>query len=89
MSEMVERVARALCPGDPDEMTPEMVRREIDGRVTCTFDGPMVPVWTFFVGQARTAIEAMREPTEAMDNASGHENTHSDVWRAMVGEALK
>lgn len=46
---------------------------------------------------ARAAIEAMREPTEAMLKYSGEESygiggegdAHSDVWRWMISAALK
>lgn len=73
MSEMVERIAKAI-----------EVAFEREGRV-------------FDAGQAETlahaAIEAMREPTEAMMTAGCFEGigrgTAQFVWRDMVDEALK
>lgn len=73
MSEMVERVARALRAG-----------RGCDaGEVPCPFCywGPddMTPEWdeTGCVWLARAAIQAMREPTEGMLKA-----THGSIPRA-------
>jgi hypothetical protein len=66
MSEMIERVAKAIvgpCLGDPEKM-------------------------------ARAAIEAMREPTVAMErHAMEDVNTYDiwlpgDFWRVMIDSAL-
>lgn len=82
MSEMVERVARAICRGnllfnDPDEA-------DLDEKV----DG----WWGNHIDTARAAIEAMREPTVEMmdalddgDEDGGLENG----WRKAIDEALK
>jgi hypothetical protein len=43
-------------------------------------------------GAARTAIEAMREPTEAMLRAADRiigRDVGLPIWRAMIGEALR
>lgn len=85
MSEMVERVARVLSIADGNH--PE----------ACSNDGEETPAWTLYVDDARTAIEAMREPTKDMQNAGFtaldyHADCHcdhNDVWREMINAALK
>lgn len=87
MSEMIERVARALCSADgkdPDALC---------GIFTCDGEGT-VKNWQYhYPFQARRAIEAMREPTDAMMMDFLVEMAkHSDQWRAyksMIGAALK
>lgn len=74
MSEMIERVARALAKlADNDN-------------------------WNEFVPDARAAIEAMREPTDAMMAAVDCAGEKADwlsgrawtaAWQAMIDEALK
>lgn len=99
-SEMIERVARAIYEADPAEDQ----ETDIDGRSLgkpypipwdsiCEFDAPSVEV---FRRMARAAFEAMRRPTEAMDDAGckvcdeqcrhgGHIN---NIWAAMIDKAL-
>ena len=80
MSEMVERVARALAKKMRNSAT---VDNGDLGHVIVDdlFDMRYV---------ARAAIAAMREPTEAMLDAGwGPSDLPSDKWRAMVSEALK
>ena len=76
MSEMTERVARALSGAD-----------EPDG---IEWYGQNPRYWTSL---ARAAIEAMREPSEAMINAAPDlrdvDFYPTDVWRAMVEAALE
>lgn len=86
MSEMTERVARAIFKGkwtdgfgsdglDPDELS---------------FNG--TPSWKQYEEDARLAIEAMYQPTDSMDEVGA---VHSDcnsatrTWQAMIKEALK
>lgn len=65
MSDMVEKMARAIC------------RRYIEGEMadgewispTGSLDGDVEFFWKDWVGEARAAIEAMREPTEEMERA--------------------
>ncbi len=48
--------------------------------------------WEEFVPDARMAILAMREPTEAMLSAlpyPGPEDYPTAIWQAMIDEALK
>lgn len=84
MSEMVERVAQRLC-------------QEEYGAHVWDIDFNIRPR---FASRARAAIEAMREPTSAMCEASlKNDWTFADSvnsyagpierWRAMIDEALK
>ena len=70
MSEMIERVAKAIEDADANGFS-------------------KLPYWAC----ARAAIEAMREPTEAMADAGTTEtNSEEDAiecWNAMIAEALK
>lgn len=66
--DMIERVARAICAKeyeDPNELTNSYP------------DGPMYPVWKDFEWCAKAAIQALREPTEAMVEAF---DTDVDAW---------
>lgn len=103
-SSMVERVARAICRAE--------YRSEIESG-TLILSGPngedLAPaaaldqyvdrMWEGFVLHAHAAIEAMREPTQAMlalhDGMAGNElcwdanaETLSQVWQAMIDAAL-
>lgn len=79
MSEMVERVARTLCTfaGDCPD---DIVRGD-------------VLLWTRYEGEARVAIAAMRQPTEAMINLGWQlirGNLRPDeIYPHMIDEALK
>lgn len=88
MSEMIERVARAMYRSlDAD---PRFV-----GRADLT---PEHPGWAEYCHQARAAIEAMREPTDAMIESArdyfprveprDRYAVISDCWRAMIDAAL-
>lgn len=76
MSEMVERVAKAIC-----ESSGQSWESAGDGyREICD-------------GFARAAIEAMREPTEDMQEAADMDRTYyghiaTNNWRAMISAAL-
>ena len=85
MSEMIERVARALAVTNgvnPDGMT------QIG-------DDPPTDIWNIFSPQARAAIAAMRYPTKEMLNADHVQikchtcGGHIEGWHAMIDEALK
>lgn len=84
MSEMVERVARAIC--ESEKMNPD----------------DALGGWIHWQDAARAAIEAMREPTEAMLLVRcdpllrlGDEATprvmqwRNGFWHGMIDEALK
>lgn len=99
MSEMIERIARALCeadgydpnhlePGDDPYMNNTTV---IDGRnrknEPCHF------FWRHYDQKARATLHAMREPTKEMEDAGRHEMESPPclpkfVWRGMIDEAL-
>lgn len=94
MSEMVERVARAICvvAKGPDYPDADYYGKPGD---------PWRKWWESFVPEARAAIAAMREPTEAMREAALDADLDiywgymaegpgkpGDVWRAMIGAAL-
>lgn len=77
MSEMVERVAQAIYEG-PDRdiyLTPWPELREKDR--------------DHFIAVARSAIQAMREPTEQMVFAADwQERGTYAAWRAMIDAAI-
>lgn len=87
MSEMIERVARALCVED-DENPDEIINV---GK----------PRWWLYNCAARAAIEAIREPTEGMLDAAREvtkgqsffanypRKIDAMVHRAMIDAALK
>lgn len=55
MSEMIERVAKAICAQTPNEAPPdEIVHSVIQMRD--------VAVWELYIERARAAIEAMHQP---------------------------
>jgi len=79
MSEMVERVARAMFEDDQFDYEPKMPTWEETG------------VREEYRRKARIAIEAMREPTEAMiDRGLAWPNSFvkTGVWLAMIDAAL-
>ncbi len=100
MSEVVERIARALAWRHFD-------RRAWTGACPKTERTQWLVnhYWTNFTEDASAALEAIREPTEAMIErgsqitvAADFDTTGAyrlvgtvspDVWRAMVGEALR
>lgn len=84
MSEMLDRVTLALYRRDPGRQnaTMEDFRRNGNGFI--------------YVALARAAIEAMREPTEAMvlagfavDEGQRSPGSPLQHWTAMIDEALK
>lgn len=85
MSEMVEKVARALCRQYEieDGFSPEQADRAAESGM-----------WRNFRDAACAAIGAMREPTAAMTDA-GYIYDHissgdaKDCWQAMIDAALK
>jgi hypothetical protein len=90
MSEMIERVCRALCSEwavDPDGTEGFLLE-----------SAPLVPDkgepnWTGYEPLARAVIEAMREPTEAMTDAGwrriDERDDAAENWRLMIDEALR
>jgi hypothetical protein len=74
MDSMVERVARALCKENA---------KDPDWPVAGT------PYWKAYEREARAAIEAMRQPTEAMRESGRHRpETMAEIWNTMITAAL-
>jgi len=75
---MVEKVARVLCW--KNGMNPDL---------TLGGDGENF-LWHEYEDAARAAIEAMREPTEMMENAGDPFTRDTQgAWQAMIDAALK
>ena len=93
MSEMIERCARALCMAT---LNADPTSYELGFRTKHTDRH-----WPTFVNDARVVIAAMREPTPEMAEAEmdlGGYGSYdgecycadpSEIWRAMIDEALK
>lgn len=80
MSEMVERVARAICKAvgyDADE--PARKHGALND----------LPMWRTYERDARAAIASMRTPTRAMEIAGSNFEAPTLVWSAMIDEALR
>lgn len=77
MSEMVERVARAIALAGGTEFDKLPASH-----------GPGFGMRQMYLSMARAAIEAMREPTEAMI-AAGDEQSCQETYRRMIDAALK
>jgi hypothetical protein len=87
---MIERVARAICVAsglDPDRpFSSSNYSKETE---------PQEFAWHEYLPEARAAINAMREPTEAMEDAGNSatyiwiDETSADVWPRMIDAALK
>lgn len=89
MNEMIERVARAICAGCGDN--PDSVGEPPSDVYPVA--GHAFPRWFAYRAAARAAIEAMRVPDEAMDNAGARLTGISPgmadtAWRAMIDAAL-
>lgn len=89
MSEMVERVARAMCEKHYSERFGPSAE---NNHVKMNVDGN----WHLFTGAARAAIEAMVEPTtwmlnEAVEIAVEQDGNVSgnEYWQRMIQAALK
>lgn len=96
MSEMVERIARAICYAHAYTMFFDHPEEERVAQARAHEERD----WQTFVHAAKEGISAMREPTEAMLDAA--DNTDIEVgeylirqpharlcWQAMIDEALK
>jgi len=75
--DMVERVARAIC-----------WKNGMDPDLTLGGDGQNF-LWHEYTGQAIAAIEAMREPDDAMKDAGMDAIDHLDAWALMIDSILK
>lgn len=81
MSEMVERVAKAILD--------DMSQRKGIGDELDQVDDEIMEEIKEAIGRA--AISAMRQPNRAMSHAGFDQvgQKYSDVWKAMIDEALK
>ena len=84
--QMIDRVARAIW-----EHRAKQVRLEYPDLLPLEGWGA-VAIANGVMGEARAAIEAMREPTEAMQNAGSERGwtppTGAMIWQAMIDAAL-
>lgn len=76
MTDMVEKVAQAICIAQFDLGWP--YRPDHSGLLTPDY----------FRTIARAALESMRQPTEAMEETAFYQLSSSTVWPAMVETAL-
>ena len=67
MSEMIERVARALCTADG--CSPDAILGIVPAVGSVPFADIATPAWRSYVDKARAVIVAMREPTNDMLDA--------------------
>ena len=100
MSEMVERVAKAVAMCEGARMA---LRRNGETLTVAAMAGyawkPDDPAheryandhWREYVNHATFAVEAMREPTQAMLTvfADGDDPAYREDWQTMIDEALK
>jgi len=87
MSEMIERVARAICR--------EWLEADYEGEKV---DRLVDRGWRCWQAVARTAIAAMREPTDDVIHSAPHWScsecdgvnytTNRDAWYAMIDAAM-
>jgi len=89
MSEMVERVARAICASELGHFG--VIAAEF---VDANWHQFAPELSARYVRRAHAAIAAMREPTEAMIQegyceAGGTDADPENVWGFMIDEALK
>lgn len=86
MNEMIERVARALhqeiAGSDPDELIHHPAQK--------SWEAPTRRRWEQWEEAARTVIEAMGEPTEAMLRAAfvAMNETPGGQWKQMKAEGV-
>ena len=70
--DMIERVARALCSGDPDAAVDECKIDQTPDESGIRWyrpTGVMRPAWKSRVSDARRAIQSMRQSSAEMDDA--------------------
>lgn len=99
MSEMIERVARALSGLDeagwaalPDHERQAIAIWRKSPRDASTYPPPNMDYKYDYLDMARAALAAMKEPTPKMCEAGddGHYGmSPQDVWQAMITAALQ
>lgn len=81
MSEMIDRVAKALCIAEG---------HNLEQQAPDNGDPVDMKMWETFKSFARLAIGTMREPTALMNNAYGSDLEEShQYWTHMIDAALK
>ena len=75
MTEMIERMARAICREDCAGASPELRERD----------------WRFYLPHAIMALRALREPTRGMIEAMDLSDAEMarECWQAAIDAALK
>ncbi len=90
---MIERVSRALCVGNPDDMVRIMIvtdHGEFGSQGVLSDEKE--PNWHRHRDEARRAIAAMREPTVDMENAGEvhmESGVAANVWESMIDAARR
>lgn len=89
MSEMIERVAEAICRAENGEVGVNGCRECLLGYTAGVSAAPKNCLGVYSA-TARAAIEAMREPTDAMMLAACHAGNEDmeASWRVAIDEAL-
>lgn len=86
MSEMIERVAKAMIPVFCDNGMP------ISSPDEGTLDDVEMERWNALVEAARAAIQELRDPTNGMVTEAwmlSGDSSPTEYWRAMIDEALR
>ena len=90
---MIERVARAICLGNPDSMVGRVKSEKCsDGMMRVwSDDDDLIPAWQQSTNliNAKQAIKAMREPTREMI-ARGNDVSEDagDIWEPSAGISI-
>lgn len=93
MTEMIELVARAICATTDIAMggVTEVVLDNPDYIIPAhkRTDGKAIARWQLYIPQARAAIAAMREPTDAMCEAAyWHQQSDVNQYQDAIDAAL-
>lgn len=84
----IERAARALCHGDPDESIRPIHQAEPKSEAAR-------PLWHTYIPTVRAVLTAIREPSEVMLDAAEDQEAQSasgtagNMWRAMIDTLLE
>lgn len=98
MSEMIERVARAMCQEAEEEVTRQNGEPGWQTLGYASQEAWVEENWPNYAGQARVAIEAMGEPTPEMEQAGAETMGETEgfgppqqsglIYRGMIHAAL-
>lgn len=90
LSEMIERVARALCVADGLDPDADW-RRSDQSMLAVAIPEGEEQRWRTYASYARAAISALREPTKEMIRAAAQVEKpllYEKYWKAMIDAAL-